>query len=96
MTRFLTRNALVACVLLSGLHTVAQAHGGFKCDVPSSEWQRRDDLQEKLKKKGWEIRTIKIENGCYEVYGFDKQGKRKETYFNPKTFEIVGEVPQDK
>ncbi len=73
----------------------ALAHGDFKCDVPVAEWQRQDDLQDKLKSEGWDVRKIKIDNGCYEVYGFDKKGKRKETYFNPKTFEVVGDIKQD-
>jgi len=73
----------------------ALAHGGaIKCDVPSKEWQQRDDLADKLKAEGWDVRKVKIDNGCYEVYGFDAQGKRREAYYNPKTFELVGDVPQ--
>jgi hypothetical protein len=75
--------------------TSAWAHGDFKCEVPVAEWKSQDDLQDKLKAEGWEIRKVKIDHGCYEVYGFDKQRKRKEAYFNPKTFELVGEVKQD-
>jgi hypothetical protein len=73
----------------------ALAHGDFKCEVPVKEWKSQDDLQDKLKSEGWEIRKLKIDNGCYEVYGFDKMRKRKEVYFNPKTFEVVGEIKQD-
>jgi hypothetical protein len=73
----------------------AHAHGaGFKCEVPSKEWRQRDDLADKLKDEGWDVRKVKIDNGCYEVYGFDAKGKRREAYFNPKTFELVGEVSQ--
>lgn len=73
----------------------ALAHGDFKCDVPVKEWKLQDELEDKLKSEGWEIRKIKIDNGCYEVYGFDKMRKRKEVYFNPKTFEVVGEIKQN-
>lgn len=73
----------------------AQAHGDFQCKEPSKEWQLREDLEDKLKAEGWDIRKVKIDNGCYEVYGFDGKGKRREAYFNPKTFELVGDVPQD-
>ncbi len=75
--------------------STAHAHGApFKCEVPSKEWQQRDDLADKLKSEGWDVRKVKIDNGCYEVYGFDGKGKRREAYFNPKTFELVGDVPQ--
>lgn len=74
--------------------TGAMAHGSFKCDEPKKEWKQRDDLQDKLKAEGWDVRKVKIDNGCYEVYGFDGKGQRREAYFNPKTFELVGDVPQ--
>jgi hypothetical protein len=47
------------------------------------------DLQKLLKSKGWSVRDIKIENGCYEVYGFDAESAKVEAFFNPKTFERI-------
>jgi hypothetical protein len=85
---------ILAILLASGLHTAAQAHGDFTCKVPVAEWQYKEALEDKLKKEGWDVRRIKIDKGCYEVYGFDGKGARKEAYFNPKTFEFMGEVPQ--
>lgn len=32
---------------------------------------------------------MKVEDGCYEVYGFDAKGQKTESFFNPKTFEAV-------
>ncbi|MFW9616122.1 PepSY domain-containing protein [Aquabacterium sp.] len=91
LTRTLFSVALVAS---STLASTAFAHGAFKCDVPSKEWKLREDLEDKLKEEGWDVRKIKIDNGCYEVYGFDKKGRKREAYFNPKTFELVGDVQQ--
>lgn len=92
------RNLLAAVALSAASHLIAptaHAHGaGFKCEVPSKEWRQRDDLADKLKEEGWDVRKVKIDNGCYEVYGFDAKGKRREAYFNPKTFELVGDVSQ--
>lgn len=72
----------------------ALAHGDFKCDVPKAEWKPQMELQRKLIDEGWKVRQVKTDNGCYEVYGFDAKGKRMEVYFNPKTFEKIGEVKQ--
>lgn len=60
-----------------------------KCAVPQAEWQPQEALQQKLEGDGWNVKKIKVEDGCYEVYGFDKAGKRMEAYFDPKTFATV-------
>jgi hypothetical protein len=70
----------------------ALADGNFKCDVPKAEWRKQTELKQKLEADGWKkVRQVKVENGCYEVYGFDENNKRAEVFFNPKTFEKVGE-----
>jgi hypothetical protein len=60
-----------------------------KCSVPRAEWQPQEALQQKLEGDGWKIRKIKVDDGCYEVYGTDHAGKRMEAYFNPKSFDVV-------
>lgn len=60
-----------------------------KCSVPKAEWQPQEALQQKLEADGWKIRKIKVDDGCYEVYGIDGAGKRMEAYFDPKTFTVV-------
>ncbi|WP_298924494.1 PepSY domain-containing protein [uncultured Ramlibacter sp.] len=73
----------------------ALAHGEFKCDVPKAEWKPQMELQRKLLADGWKkVRQVKTDNGCYEAYGFNEKNERAEVYFNPKTFEKVGEVKQ--
>lgn len=86
----------LAAALLSFAAASAWAHGDFKCDVPNkAEWKPQMELQRKLLADGWKkVRQVKTENGCYEVYGFDEKGERAEVFFNPKTFEKVGEVKQ--
>lgn len=91
------RHSLIALACLGSLlaNAPALAHGEFKCDVPQAEWGKQMDLQRKLLDDGWKkVRQVKVDNGCYEVYGFDANGKRAEVYFNPKTFEKVGEIKQ--
>jgi hypothetical protein len=70
-------------------------HDTVRCEpVPKADMKPQMDLQRKLVSEGWKVRQIKNFNGCYEVYGFDGTGKRTEAFFNPKTFEKVGEVKQ--
>ena len=70
-------------------------HETVRCEpIPKEEKKPQMELQRKLVSEGWKVRQIKNFNDCYEVYGFDASGKRTEAFFNPKTFEKVGEVKQ--
>jgi hypothetical protein len=80
---------LAACALSFN----AFAHGDVKCEVPKPEWKGQMELQKKLTGEGWKVRKVQVENGCFEVYGFDDKGERVEAWFNPKTFERV--MPAD-
>lgn len=84
------KRALIVMVSL-GLVVVfdAQAHGDVHCTSPKSEWRRSVDLQRELKQRGWKVRSIRVLNGCYEVYGFDEADQRVEAFFDPRTFERV-------
>jgi hypothetical protein len=82
------QNLLIATLAVFAA-SVAQAHGDVKCDTPKAEWRGQMELQSKLVNEGWKVRKVKVENGCYEVYGFDPKGQKAEVFFDPKTFEPV-------
>jgi hypothetical protein len=83
-------NAIAAAaVLAAGVLSAGAASAGAKCDVPVAEWQPRQALEKKLLAEGWKVNRLKTEDGCYEVYGVDRQGRRVEAYFNPKTLQVV-------
>ena len=81
----------LAAVLLGTLGSAAlgPAWASAKCDVPKDEWRPEDVLQQKLEAKGWKIRLIKVGDGCYEVFGTDSRGKRKEVAIDPKSLKVV-------
>jgi len=63
---------------------VAHATGYATCDSGAKEsWQPQDKLAAQLKQKGWDVRRIKVDGGCYEVYAVDEKGRRVEEYFHP-------------
>ena len=68
---------------------VSPALASDKCNVPQAEWQPKEALQQKLEGEGWKVKKLKVDDGCYEVYVTDGQGKRMEVYFDPKTFATV-------
>lgn len=68
----------------------AQATGLATCDSgPRESWQPVVKLEQMLKDKGWQVRRIKEDGGCYEVYALDDKGQRVEAYFHPLTLAAV-------
>lgn len=79
-----------AATLLLALALPASATGLATCDSGKPEtWQPQEKLESMLKEKGWQIRRIKIDGGCYEVYALNEKGERVEAYFHPLTLAPV-------
>ncbi len=80
---------LVAFMMLGSAVASAQT----QCtSEPKEKWQDQTAFQEKLKEMGYKINVFKVTKGnCYEIYGWDKEGKKVEIYFNPITSAIVKE-----
>ena len=86
------KTILLATALL-GLFAAGAARAedeGKSCDVPKDKWMTEDAMKDKAKAMGLDVRRIKVENGCYEVYAIDAKGAKVETIFNPQTSEPVG------
>jgi hypothetical protein len=82
--------ALIAAVIGAMPVQVAGATGLATCDSGSPDtWQPKEKLIAALKEKGWDVRNVKVDGGCYEVYALDETGGRVEAYFHPVTLERV-------
>ncbi len=87
--KFSAAALMVAAGLAMPVH-VAGATGLATCDSGSPDgWQSQEKLTAMLKEKGWEVRNVKVDGGCYEVYALDDKGERVEAYFHPVTLEPV-------
>ena len=79
-----------AALLFLALSSPAMATGKATCDAgPQSGWQTQEQLSSMLSGKGWQVRRIKVDGGCYEVYAMNERGERVEAYFHPRTFAPV-------
>ena len=68
----------------------AAALAGPACNAPEVTWMKEADFKAGLEKQGYQIRTFKVSKGqCYEIYGFDKAGKKVEIYFDPVTAAVL-------
>ncbi|GEO84060.1 MULTISPECIES: PepSY domain-containing protein [Alphaproteobacteria] len=81
---------LTALLATAALGSTAYAESKNACgNVPKDKWMTEDALKAKAAGMGFEVRRVKVEDGCYEVYGL-KAGKKVEVLFNPETGEQVG------
>jgi hypothetical protein len=90
MSYRLSAAALVLSVIATMPLHVAGATGLATCDSGSPDtWQSQEKLGAMLKAKGWDVRKIKVDGGCYEVYALDEKKEQVEAYFHPVTLERV-------
>ena len=78
-------SALLLTALFAGTAVAAPT-----CTVPQDKWMKEGDLKARLEAQGYQIKTFKVSKGqCYEIYGFDKAGKKVEIYFDPATAAVL-------
>lgn len=59
-----------------------------------AKWKNQDDFKKELEAT-YKIKVFKVTEGnCYEIYGWNKEGKKVEIYFNPVTGAKVKEKVQ--
>ena len=84
MTRQMTLS--VAFTVLLALASSANATGRLTGEtIAQDAWLSKADLTQRLSQKGWEIRFVKEDGGCWEVYGQTPEGQRVEAYFHPSS-----------
>ena len=87
---------MLAATSLAFAFPQAQATGFATCESGAREtWQPQEKLSSVLKEKGWQVRRIKEDGGCYEVYAFNEKGERVEAYFHPRTLAPVPHCAKD-
>lgn len=66
-------------------------HAAPECTAESkAKWMSKETMQTKVSELGNErIKTFKVSGNCYEIYGYTKDGKKAEVYFNPVSGDVV-------
>ncbi len=79
------------CLLLSLALTSPLAFAGPDCTTADqAQWQDQAKFQENLQAQGFDIKKFKVTKGnCYEIYGWDKDRKKVEIYFDPVSGKAV-------
>lgn len=82
------RKTLTILALVAGL-PAATALADDDCFVPMADWQPREAVAKLAEARGWTVRRIKIDDGCYEIDGKDQAGRRIEVTVHPATLEVL-------
>jgi hypothetical protein len=81
MIMYKTLPGFIMLALFSSL-----AHASANCAAhPKETWLQEEQLKKALTDEGYTIRTFKVDGNCYEMYGYNKAGKRAEIYFDTQT-----------
>lgn len=58
-------------------------------EAPRDHWMSEEAIKAKASELGYQVRKVKVEDNCYEVYGIDQKGAKVEIYFNPVTATVA-------
>ncbi|CCG41151.1 PepSY domain-containing protein [Magnetospirillum molischianum] len=84
----MTRSIRILAALAS-LSFAAPAFAADLCKPADGPAKPESEIRAMLEGQGYQIRKIATEDGCIEMKGTDKAGKRAEVYVHPVTGEIV-------
>lgn len=74
-------------LVLAALAGPAQADDD--CFVAMTDWQPRVKVTDLAKAQGWAVRRLRIDDGCYEIDGWDRDGRRIEVKVHPADLTIL-------
>ena len=80
---------LLMIIALAAMLPASQARADEDCFVPMSEWQPREAVLKLAREKGWSVRRIRVDDGCYEVSGTDAEGRAIEVTLHPATLAVL-------
>lgn len=82
------KRSLTILTFLAALPSGA-ALAGDDCAVLLADWQPRSAVVRLAEENGWVVRRIKIDDGCYEIKGTDREGRRIEVTVDPGTLQVI-------
>jgi len=81
--------AVIAAIVLGALAPAPAVADDDGCKVPMTQWQPRDAVEQMAKARGWTVRRIKIDDGCYEIRGQDENGRAIEAKVDPASLAVI-------
>ena len=79
---------VIATTMVAG--TVMAEENRSCTTVSNDKWLTEDAVRAKAAEAGYDVRKLKVEGSCYEVYAIDAKGNKVEALFDPATGLQVG------
>ena len=84
------RSLFVSFATIAALTAAGTAYAAPNCTTaPKEKWMSQGDMQKRAISLGYKVKTFKVSGNCYEIYGWTKDGKKAEVYFNPVSGAVV-------
>lgn len=93
--RYLLTPLALATFALAAAPSFAEDSDTSCGSAPQSQWMTVEALTAKFVADGYEVRQVKIEDGCYEIYAKDQSGMKVEAYVNPVTGAMIASKADD-
>ena len=96
MRKMLPLAALVVAVVGAAPAFAEKEGAGANCgNAPRADWLSEEAIKAKAVALGYDVRSVKAEDGCYELKAVDKTNAKVELYLHPVTGEVVTLKDQD-
>ncbi len=82
------KSLTLAGAVLASLVFSGAVLAGTDCTDPVADWQPREVLRQQLEQHGWEVQRIKVDDGCYEVRGLDRNRNSFKAKYAPASLRI--------
>jgi hypothetical protein len=82
------KTTLISSLALAGLLASGALLADDDCTDPVADWQPRETLRQQVEQEGWTVRRIKVDDGCYEVRGQDRQGNKLRASYAPASLQL--------
>jgi len=66
------------------------------CNAPMDRWQSREAVRQMAAEQGWQIQRLKIDDGCFEIRGTDKDGRGFKAKIDPETLKVLKTKQRDR
>ncbi|QGA58610.1 PepSY domain-containing protein [Brucella sp. 2280] len=83
------KKIILMTALIAAIAAPQAALADNDCNVPMDKWQSRDAVQQMAASLGWNVKRIKIDDGCYEIKGMNEAGKPFKAKINPQSLAIM-------
>lgn len=83
------KKTLTALAIVALLPAGAALADDDECPASRGQWQPREAALQLAKENGWTVRDVEIDDGCYEIEGRDREGRKIEVKLDPATLQVI-------